>query len=39
VPRNPLDWDGKVKAKVEGASATKDEEELGQFLKNSLSKK
>ncbi|XP_065884499.1 small ribosomal subunit protein uS5m-like [Dysidea avara] len=36
LPRNPLDWDGKVKAKVDGYRMSKDEEKLGRFLKNSL---
>lgn len=38
VPRIPLDWDSKIKAKTDDANLERDEEHLGRFLKQSTSK-
>ena len=35
VPRIPLDWDGKIKAKTDHAGLERDEEQVGRFLKHS----
>lgn len=35
VPRIPLDWDNKIKAKTDDANLERDEEHLGRFLKQS----
>lgn len=35
VPRIPLDWDTKIKAKTDDANLERDEEHLGRFLKQS----
>ena len=38
VPRIPLDWDTKIKAKTDDANLERDEEHLGRFLKHSTGK-
>lgn len=39
IPRIPLDWDSKIKAKTDDAILERDEDHLGRFLKQNTSKK